>query len=130
MLSYELDAKHLPGYANNQRGKTVKLGGVDAALYRPQRLVGRARQRTSADNGWRKGISGPSGLTPVSSCCTNVNLFVCPTDSPTANYPLSYVVNVGWSDTSVTPNVVRLPDDDSSHTNAYVTQVGLFVIFR
>jgi prepilin-type N-terminal cleavage/methylation domain-containing protein/prepilin-type processing-associated H-X9-DG protein len=113
MISYELEAKHLPGYANYVRKTTPKQVCGWAPLLLP--YLGRV---DLWEGGWRDGNPQPSSL----------SMFVCPSDAPTVDYPLSYVVNVGWLDTSVTPAVVNWPPDNisgSSQTD-YQYQKGVF----
>jgi prepilin-type N-terminal cleavage/methylation domain-containing protein/prepilin-type processing-associated H-X9-DG protein len=97
MISYEVAKNHFPGYANNLRGNITSW----APLMLP--YIGRV---DLWEGGWRDGIIQASP----------VPLFVCPSDSPSANFPLSYVVNVGPGQ----------PDDNSGNNNAYATQHGLF----
>jgi len=113
MISYELARGHLPGYANNLRMTTdptthLPMVGSWAPFMLP--YIGRV---DLWEGGWRDGDSVPILQRRPASY---VQLFVCPSDSPTEPCPLSYVVNVGQT----------LPDDDSSHNNAYTTQRGLF----
>lgn len=116
MLSYEMEAKHFPGYANILRmtAGPQKVGGW-APLLLP--YIGRV---DLWEGGWRDGFQ------PASS----ISMFVCPCDapSPDAPCPLSYVVNVGWLNTKVTPALVNWPLDTPrvwSPTN-YLYQKGVF----
>ena len=111
--SYELDKKHLPGYANIQRGITVNW----AVLMLP--YIGRTDLWEGGGNdSWRSGNANPNYMKLVKP-------FVCPADAPTSDCPLSYVVNVGWLDTSVDPDPakcpVKIPNDA-----ALAEQLGLF----
>ena len=102
MISYEMEAKRFPGYANNLHGTVVGW----APLMLPYISRNDLWEGPTGNNGWRAGNPQRS----------SISMFVCPSDSPTGDYPLSYVVNVGQT----------LPDDDSTHSTAYNTQRGLF----
>jgi prepilin-type N-terminal cleavage/methylation domain-containing protein/prepilin-type processing-associated H-X9-DG protein len=119
MINYEIARGHLPGYANNIRGTIVGW----APLMLP--FIERADlwEGPTGNNGWRSG-------NPDISCLSPVSLFVCPSDTSTVSYPLSYVVNVGQGQPSP-PSPAALsppwpPSDDSTSKTSYMTQVGLF----
>jgi prepilin-type N-terminal cleavage/methylation domain-containing protein/prepilin-type processing-associated H-X9-DG protein len=114
MISYELAKGHLPGYANNLRmtmDPVTKQPRV--ASWAPFMLpyVGRV---DLWEGGWRDGDTAPN-VRPASY----VQLFVCPSDSPTGDCPLSWVVNVGQGQP-------QQPVDALSNKDAYTTQHGLF----
>lgn len=118
LLMYETEHRQFPGYANKARGSA---GAVTwAAVLLP--YIGRQDLWEGGGNdSWRAGIRAPQ-------YCQNISLFVCPSDSPTAAYPLSYVVNVGRgqesppSPASLSPPLVPYDTGNS----AYRTQTGLF----
>jgi prepilin-type N-terminal cleavage/methylation domain-containing protein/prepilin-type processing-associated H-X9-DG protein len=85
MISYDLAKKRLPGYANLLRGRVVSW----APLLLP--YIGRNDlwEGPNGNNGWGR------TNTPDSSCAVSIKQFVCPSDTTTVNYPLSYVVNIG-----------------------------------
>jgi prepilin-type N-terminal cleavage/methylation domain-containing protein/prepilin-type processing-associated H-X9-DG protein len=117
MIAYEIETKRLPGYAN-------KIGGATVVGWAPLLLpyIGHNDlwEGTTGNNGWRSATT---------SALSTVNLFVCPSDAPPSDgyYPLSYIVNAGYLDTSLTPNV-NLPSDNTAGTSTtdYETQRGLF----
>jgi prepilin-type N-terminal cleavage/methylation domain-containing protein/prepilin-type processing-associated H-X9-DG protein len=102
MFMYEQAKGRYPGYANNVRGTIVGW----APLMLPYVERNDLWEGPTGNNGWRAGVVQAS----------YVKVFVCPSDSPSGPYPLSYVVNVGQT----------LPDDDSTHNTAWTTQTGLF----
>jgi prepilin-type processing-associated H-X9-DG protein len=109
MSAYEIAKNHFPGYANTLKGKIVSW----APLMLP--YVGRT---DLWEGGWR------DGNTPVGY----VSQFVCPSDTPTVDCPLSYVVNVGKGQPVLpSPPLGPLPpSDDPADTSAGITQVGVF----
>jgi prepilin-type N-terminal cleavage/methylation domain-containing protein/prepilin-type processing-associated H-X9-DG protein len=120
IITYEMEHKQLPGYANYIYNRQAAANQADravtwAALMLP--YIGRTDLWEGPNNnGWRT-------ATPLSS---NVNLFVCPSDTP-VDCLLSYVVNVGQGQLPKlqAPALPPLPPDDGG-TNGYTTQVGLF----
>ena len=115
IITYEMETKHFPGYANPVRGSVVTW----AALMLP--YIGRNDlwEGPTGNNGWRSG-------NPDSTCKQSVNLFVCPSDSSGAPYPLSYVVNVGQGQPSSTLPTAMAPPRDGATNGDYATQTGLF----
>jgi prepilin-type N-terminal cleavage/methylation domain-containing protein/prepilin-type processing-associated H-X9-DG protein len=123
MMMYEQDKRHMPGYANIVRGSVIGWG----PLMLP--YIGRNDlwEGPTGNNGWRSG-------NPDISCLQRIGLFVCPSDSPTANCPLSFVVNVGQGlppPPAPAPNSPAtlsppLPPVDGGSNTAYQTQKGLF----
>jgi len=115
MAAYELAKKHYPGYANTLKGKIVSW----APLMLPY-----VDRNDLWEGRWRD-ISPP--LLPPGGY---VSQFVCPSDTPSVDYPLSYVVNVGQgrpipqSPASLCPPLP--PSDDSTDNTSYQSQVGLF----
>jgi len=124
MISYELAKGHLPGYANYLRNRTT--GARITVSWAPFMLpyIGRNDlwEGPTGNDGWRNGTVQAS----------YVQLFVCPSDSPTVDCPLSYVVNVGPGQSQRRPPQASAPSppwppsDDSTYAQAYQTQVGLF----
>ena len=124
VITYEMESRRLPGYANNVGGHAVTW----AAMMLP--YIGRNDlwEGSNGNNGWRSGVGGTA----------TVSLFVCPLDSPTVNCPLSYVVNVGRGQPPASGQQPPEPADarpplspDNGQTggktaNAYTTQTGLF----
>jgi prepilin-type N-terminal cleavage/methylation domain-containing protein/prepilin-type processing-associated H-X9-DG protein len=109
MIMYVEAKNYFPGYANilrltaNPPNVPPKIGSWAPSMLP---FIGRV---DLWEGGWRDGNQ------PASS----VPIFVCPSDSPTVNCPLSYVVNVGQGQPLP-------PVDDSSNTSAWTTQTGLF----
>jgi prepilin-type N-terminal cleavage/methylation domain-containing protein/prepilin-type processing-associated H-X9-DG protein len=113
LLAYELHKKRFPGYANTLKGKTVSW----APLMLPY-----IDRNDLWEGGWRDG--GLPG--------SYVKAFVCPSDTPAMDYPLSYVVNVGQgqptppSPASLCPPWPPSDNPGGSDKDAYKTQTGLF----
>jgi prepilin-type processing-associated H-X9-DG protein len=118
VITYEMEHRQFPGYANIVPNMTTQKRVVVtwAALMLP--YIGRTDLWEGTGNdGWRSG-------NPVQS---KISLFVCPSDAPTPNYPLSYVVNVGQGQAApVAPAPPLPPVDIPSTATAYSTQDGLF----
>jgi prepilin-type processing-associated H-X9-DG protein/prepilin-type N-terminal cleavage/methylation domain-containing protein len=130
IITYEMETRHLPGYANKfPPNANAPLGTIMswAPLMLP--YIGRNDlwEGPTGNNGWRSGNPDPS-------CKTTVNLFVCPSDSPTATCPLSYVVNVDQGQgpppaapeaPTALPAAPPSPPGDGLTKNDYM-QTGLF----
>ena len=117
MLSYEMEAKRFPGYANNLRmtGSPAVIGSW-APFMLP--YIGRV---DLWEGGWRDGSQPRS----------TISMFVCPSDAPTVDYPLSYAVNVGQGQSASArqdhPRRRRGRHPMTVATSqAYQTQTGLF----
>jgi prepilin-type N-terminal cleavage/methylation domain-containing protein len=118
---YEQAKNHFPGYANLVFNRTTRMNEAIswAAFMLP--YIGRNDlwEGPNGNNGWRSGA-------PDVSCATTVSLFVCPSDSSQANYPLSYVVNVGQGIPNRPMSPPGPPLDLNGGADAYLTQTGLF----
>lgn len=119
VLAYEMAKKRFPGYANAIWVNQLNGGGTQ----RQQIIIGWAPMllpylgRQDIWDRWRDGYTDSS----------YVKQFVCPTDAPTVDYPLSYVVNVGPGQALPAPPLPPpAPSDDSSVNTSYLTQTGLF----
>lgn len=91
MIAYDLDMQHLPGFANIVHGNTVSWT-VTLLPY-----IGRndlwEGSAGAGDVGWRGGNT--------TSDVSYIDLFVCPSDSPMTNTPLSFAVSLGSNTNSV-----------------------------
>jgi prepilin-type N-terminal cleavage/methylation domain-containing protein/prepilin-type processing-associated H-X9-DG protein len=118
VITYDMEHKQLPGYENVVPNMTNqhKMVVTWAALMLP--YIGRNDLWEGTGNdGWRNGNTVPS----------KIGLFVCPSDGPSANYPLSYVVNVGQGQSlPISPSPPLAPEDNPATADAYKTQTGLF----
>jgi prepilin-type N-terminal cleavage/methylation domain-containing protein/prepilin-type processing-associated H-X9-DG protein len=108
ILSYELDKKHFPGYANTLRGRVVSWAPL---------LLPYINRNDLWEDGWRDGGT-PGGKVPQ---------FLCPADRSDLGSPLSFVVNVGrGQDTPAAMCPPLPPSDDSTVNTSWNTQWGLF----
>jgi prepilin-type N-terminal cleavage/methylation domain-containing protein/prepilin-type processing-associated H-X9-DG protein len=126
-IAYEIANKHFPGYANFLAARVV-----NAKPPRQKIVVSWAVMllpyidRNDLWEDWR-GDNVASDGSGTSQLPVYISSFVCPSESPTVPYPLSYVVNVGPGQavpTTLFPPAG--PVDDTSNNQAYLTQNGLY----
>ena len=99
MIAYDAAKQHLPGFVNTINGSAQTENVAWTVMLLP--YIGRAdlwesgtvTTASGTTTGWRSGGTASS----------YIDLFVCPSDSPTTNYPLSYVVSLGSTTNNADP---------------------------
>ena len=121
MVGYELAKGHYPGYANNLNAAVNHMAGRQTIIVTWAPLLLPYIDRADLWADWR-GDNARADGSGTSQTGTYIKVFVCPTDSPQGNCPLSYVVNVGIGQGPRNSPLSPLPPDDTT----YSAQTGLF----